>query len=126
MLSFFRIANSACDHYLDVCCKVDSKPRDRKIITRPVASTFRPIGGSSTTPRTKSIKKIKACGIRQPSGIDFKITGNINNEAEYGEFPWMVALIEKNNSQANSSFAFCGASLIDQRFVLTAAHCVSR
>jgi len=38
--------------------------------------------------------------------------------AASGEFPWMVALLK-------GSRQFCGGSLIDERHVLTAAHCVS-
>lgn len=63
------------------------------------------------------------CGIRNSKGIDFKITGNTNDEAEYGEFPWIVALLEKNANQTQR-FSFCGGSLITSNVVLTAAHCV--
>jgi hypothetical protein len=36
--------------------------------------------------------------------------------------PWQVALIRKGSSQSNGQF--CGGSLIDYRWVLTAAHCI--
>lgn len=37
-----------------------------------------------------------------------------------GEFPWMVLMFGKSGKQT------CGGSLISDRIVLTAAHCVSR
>ncbi len=43
--------------------------------------------------------------------------------ADPGEYPWMVALV--NASTANPyNGLFCGGSLIDAEWVLTAAHCV--
>ena len=38
--------------------------------------------------------------------------------AEIGEFPWMVIMI--------TSEQFCGASLINERWFLTAAHCLEK
>ncbi|MGB0383728.1 MAG: trypsin-like serine protease, partial [Ardenticatenaceae bacterium] len=40
-------------------------------------------------------------------------------EAEEGAWPWMAALVDPNGGGQ-----FCGASLIDSEWVLTAAHCV--
>ncbi|WP_413577029.1 serine protease [Bdellovibrio sp. HCB290] len=39
-------------------------------------------------------------------------------EAAPGEFPWIVSLIDKNGQ------AYCGGSLINKKWVLTAAHCM--
>ncbi|KAJ8921968.1 hypothetical protein NQ315_008605 [Exocentrus adspersus] len=65
------------------------------------------------------------CGIRNENGIDFKISGDSDNEAEYGEFPWMVAILNKNTNPApDENFSFCGGSLISPSVVLTGAHCV--
>lgn len=57
------------------------------------------------------------CGYRNINGIDFSLTGN-TNEAGFGEFPWMVAILTKNVK------CLCGGSLIHPQVVLTGAHCV--
>jgi secreted trypsin-like serine protease len=52
------------------------------------------------------------------SGTDEGIVGG--TAATQGEFPWAVALVNKGTTQA-----FCTGSLISNRWVVTAAHCVS-
>jgi chymotrypsin-like protease len=47
--------------------------------------------------------------------IDGQIIGG--EEAEIGQFPWQVLLRKDSEMQ-------CGGSLISDRWVLTAAHCV--
>lgn len=46
-------------------------------------------------------------------------------EAAPGEYPWQVALVYSNAPSTNYYFSqFCGGSLINDLWVLTAAHCV--
>lgn len=62
-----------------------------------------------------------SCGVRHSNGVEFRITGHTNNEAEYGEFPWMVDVLQQEQGQ---NMHHCGGSLIHENVVLTAAHCV--
>ena len=40
-------------------------------------------------------------------------------ESEFGEYPWKVRLCERSSQKC-----FCGASLVNKNWVITAAHCV--
>ena len=45
-----------------------------------------------------------------------RIVGGV--ETEVNEYPWQAGLVNKN-----SGFIWCGGSLVNSRYVLTAAHC---
>ena len=57
---------------------------------------------------------VDSCG--QPQGEDKRIVGGM--PAEPNEFPWIVGL------SVNDTW-FCGGSLINHNWVLTAAHCLA-
>jgi secreted trypsin-like serine protease len=64
--------------------------------------------------------------MRNSAGVGVEITSNSDGETEYGEFPWIVAITRRE--AANDSFInvyMCGASLITENIVMTAAHCVN-
>lgn len=50
-----------------------------------------------------------------------RIVGGV--EAPVGAYPWMTAIVVNNLSPANGQF--CGGSLINREWVMTAAHCVT-
>nr|AAP49428.1 venom protein Vn50 [Cotesia rubecula] len=105
-----RLGENTCDNYLHVCCSPSNiLDRDKRLTPKP--------------------KVHRRCGHRNFNGVGFRISGAENSEAEFGEFPWMVAVLVSNetsvNTQEEKKYHYkCGGSLIHLRAVLTAAHCL--
>ncbi|XP_030383546.1 phenoloxidase-activating factor 2 [Scaptodrosophila lebanonensis] len=98
--------DAPCKNYLDLCCDLPNK-RDT-----PVTPIVHPVEN-------------QGCGYRNPNGVGFKITGQIDQEAEFGEFPWMVAILREESSTGSILNLYeCGGALISPDVILTAAHCV--
>lgn len=114
-------------HYLQKCCPFADLHEDRITVgdTTDASPTPTPARPFTIEPTTKPITT--KCGIRNKDGINYRITNSRDSEAEFGEFPWMVALFEETEVLNTKSNVYkCGGSLIHPRVVLTATHCVNK
>ncbi|XP_055597312.1 phenoloxidase-activating factor 2-like [Uranotaenia lowii] len=104
--------DNPCVDYLLQCCY------NEDIIENP------PTIPSTTPPVVPPVYQ-PSCGERHKDGVGFRITGSKEGESEYGEFPWMTAVLKLEEALDTLVTVYlCGGSLIHPRVILTSAHCV--
>jgi len=66
---------------------------------------------------------VPSCGKRHIDGLDTKILNPFlgKDEAAFAEFPWQTAVLRKEGSL---NIFLCGATLIHEKFAVTATHCI--
>lgn len=109
--------NSTCSHYLHACCDPSARAPDP-----PPEQPDQPPQGPPQGPRESStFPPPQLCGVRNKNGVGTRIFGGLNDESNFGEIPWMVAVFKK---RSGGNEYLCGGGLIAPGVVLTAAHCI--
>ncbi|XP_045134953.1 inactive serine protease scarface-like isoform X2 [Portunus trituberculatus] len=97
-------------------------PLFRNPTTSTVSSPTTPTATTTPTTTTTEDPPI-TCGIRNFDGIAARIIGFQDGESQFGEFPWMAAVVNSAPFMGMPSYRFVGGgTLIYPRVVLTAAH----
>ncbi|XP_077290847.1 phenoloxidase-activating factor 2-like [Arctopsyche grandis] len=101
-------SNEGCKNLL-ACCEVPKS--ESKTIPSPSLPQLKPYNGN--------------CGKINAKGLG-SLTSKKNNSAEFGEFPWIVAITREILIGDKKIVVYvCGGSLIHPKVVITSANCVT-
>lgn len=128
---------SKCPEAIDGCCQL---PEAFNAFSRPSKSQVKeagdcdPVFGTCDGTRDSDSGEvyspnIRRCGVRNGGGTVDDLQRAIVGEADFGEWPHVCAILrlESLASQGGPVKIYeCGASLLDDGVLLTAAHCVKR
>ncbi|XP_037803658.1 hepatocyte growth factor activator-like isoform X3 [Penaeus monodon] len=85
----------------------------------PLSGNLNTPGICCRTPKPVTYPTADTCGVRNYA-LDTRIKSPLaKNEAVFGEFPWQAIIFFTNYTYK------CGASLVDERHLITGAHCVA-
>lgn len=91
--------------------------------TTPATSSQRPSPPNQPNPPNQS--NAARLNFNQMCGVQLHTENKIVNghEAMLGDWPWIAALGYRNNRNPGPEW-YCGSTLINNRYVITAAHCI--
>jgi len=111
-IEFARKSDCGRDTHQLVCCGSSAYFTTSPVTKAPEDAYFANVNTPQLPDKT-------ICGIERTTD---KIFGG--ELTELGEFPWMAALEYKSKFTGKNAGINCGGSLINSKYVLTAAHCI--
>ncbi|XP_072395725.1 phenoloxidase-activating factor 1-like [Diabrotica undecimpunctata] len=123
VLNFIKKSQCGYDTTFLVCCGADVDFVTSRNPSSIVRKRALPSVNSSILTEQSSISDTKICGFQESDKFISKIFGYGGLEADLNEHPWM-ALIGYTTRFGRTKWS-CGGSIISNRYVLTAAHCVT-
>ncbi|XP_052745969.1 phenoloxidase-activating factor 2 [Bicyclus anynana] len=123
-----RSGNVECVSYLDICCKLNDRlPVEPQKTEKQEKDAEQPQQAQNEAKPSKNPSVSKECGWNDPSLFVFQPPNQDVSDrgvyANYGEFPWMVALLRKSGTKVWVQNDYIGGgAIIHPSVVVTAFH----
>nr|XP_045603890.1 phenoloxidase-activating factor 2-like isoform X4 [Procambarus clarkii] len=118
------LANGVCEDPSLVCCLLPQDYSTTVNATTTINTTTADATATTTLPTTTTTQEpAPSCGTRNSDGVQVRILGFQGGESQFGEFPWVAAMLTLDQLMGITIRRFVGGgTLIHPRVVVTAAH----